>query len=232
MAFSAPNGMADIDFSLASMAPFSPGQTDNDMVPLHASQHELQHDSEASDTDSSTSPSRKSSLPRSRAKKVRKAAHQTQESKPLLRPAKDILSRIRHDPALEESDFVVGYLDRHCPDVMEMEVSSWKGGGDFTDEEWIPQHRIMYFRNKSDEAGRKVWDRAARLDRLFGSGVVVDECASVGPDDRQDVQGAAGSHGEGKNMNRRTGSAENGSVPALDIGTDTEESSPVTYAKH
>ena len=55
---------------------------------------------------------------------------------------------------------------------MEMEVSAWKGGvADVTDEEWIPQHRIMYFRKTGDEEGRRVWDRAARLDRLFGSGV-------------------------------------------------------------
>lgn len=53
-----------------------------------------------------------------------------------------------------------------------MDVSAWKGGvADFTDEEWIPQHRIMYFRKKGDEEGRRVWDRATRLDRLFGSGV-------------------------------------------------------------
>ena len=52
-------------------------------------------------------------------------------------------------------------------------MSAWKGGvADVTDEEWIPQHRIMYFRKKGDEEeGRRVWDRATRLDRLFGSGV-------------------------------------------------------------
>lgn len=53
-----------------------------------------------------------------------------------------------------------------------MDVSAWKGGvSDFTDEEWIPQHRIIYFKKKGDEEGRRVWDRATRLDRLFGSGV-------------------------------------------------------------
>ena len=56
--------------------------------------------------------------------------------------------------------------------MMELDVSAWKGGvADFTDEEWIPQHRIMYFRKKGDEEGRRVWDRVTRLDRLFGSGV-------------------------------------------------------------
>lgn len=55
-----------------------------------------------------------------------------------------------------------------------MDASAWKGGvADVTDEEWIPQHRIMYFRKKGDEEGEKVWDRATRLDRLFGSGVAV-----------------------------------------------------------
>lgn len=56
--------------------------------------------------------------------------------------------------------------------MMEIDVSAWKGGvADVTDEEWIPQHRIMYFRKKGDGEGRRVWDRATRLDRLFGSGV-------------------------------------------------------------
>ncbi len=224
MAFLAPNDTADIDASLADMVPSSPGQTDNDMVPLQAAPLELQHDSEASDTDSSASPSHKPSPRRSRAKKIRKAALKTQESKPLLRPANDILSRIRHDPALEASDFVVGYLDRHCPDVMEMDVSSWKGGGDVTDEEWIPQHRIIYFRKKSDEAGRKVWDRAARLDRLFGSGVVADEHASKGPNDKHGAQGVPVTQEECETMDRKTSNAGRGLVPALNAGNDTDQS--------
>lgn len=231
MAFPAPNNMAHINDSLASMIPISPGHIDNDMVPLHASQPESQYNGEVSDTDTSASPSQKPSLPRSRAKKIRKAAHQTQQSKPLLRPAKDILSRIRHDPALEESDFVVGYLDRHCPDVMEMEVSSWKGGGDFTDEEWIPQHRIMYFRKKSDEAGRKVWDRAARLDRLFDSGVVVDEHGLVGLDERQGVPLVAKPQEYRQTMDPHKNDAGIGSVPALDAASNTGQSSTFAHVK-
>ena len=61
----------------------------------------------------------------------------------------------------------MGYHDRHA-DVMELPVSSWRGGGDVTDEEFIPQHRILYFRRKED--GIKVWDRKERLDLLFNSG--------------------------------------------------------------
>ena len=47
-------------------------------------------------------------------------------------------------------------------------MEDWKGG-DVTDEEFIPQHRILYFRKASD--GVKVWDRKRRLDEIFKSGV-------------------------------------------------------------
>ncbi|KAL9640583.1 MAG: hypothetical protein Q9164_000190 [Protoblastenia rupestris] len=96
----------------------------------------------------------------------------TQSSNPPLRPAKDILSRIRYDPTLKTSDYIIGYQDRHVSSPMEMNVSAWKGGGDVTDEEWIPQHRILYFRREGDgDEGRHVWSRAERLDRIFGSGI-------------------------------------------------------------
>ena len=172
------NPLAEIDSqnSLAEMTLDSHIEAAEDMIPLQSRQSGLATDDdiEASPSDSSSSPSPKHAVPRSRARRARKAAQQSrdQHSKPLLRPANDIVSRIRHDPALDESDFIVGYHDRHAPEVMEMDVSAWKGGGDFTDEEWIPQHRILYFRRKGDEPGRRIWDREKRLDRLFGSGIV------------------------------------------------------------
>ena len=168
-----PLELEDSDWSLAKMHASGSLEDSEDMITLEPSTAEKS--ASATDSDSSSPPSsaRKPTITRSRAKKVRKAAHMTQNSKPSLRPAKDILSRIRHDPALNESDFIVGYIDRHAPEMMEMDVSAWKGGvADVTDEEWIPQHRIMYFRKKGDEEGRRVWDRATRLDRLFGSGVI------------------------------------------------------------
>ena len=54
------------------------------------------------------------------------------------------------------------------PEIMEMPLQSWKGG-DVTDEDFIPQHRIAWFRR--DEDGVKVWDRSERLDLIFGSGL-------------------------------------------------------------
>lgn len=106
---------------------------------------------------------------KARAKRARKAQIQTQSAaQPThgsLRPALDILSRIRHDHSLQEEDFVVGYSDRHT-EVKELPVTLWKA--DVTDEEFIPQHRILYFRRQIDDV--KVWDRAERLDLIFGSG--------------------------------------------------------------
>ena len=120
-----------------------------------------------------SSPTRVTDRPvKSQSSKSRQAGGPLQgaQKNPALRPAKDVLNRIRHDPTLNVNDFVIGYHDRHISEMQEMDVSAWKGGGDTTDEEWIPQHRIEYFRRK-DENGRKIWHRSWRLDRLFGSGL-------------------------------------------------------------
>lgn len=70
-----------------------------------------------------------------------------------------------------------------------MDVSAWKG--DFSDEEWIPQHRILYFRKKADDLERRMWDRESRLDRLFGSGVVADQQELAGLNENVEAQGVA-----------------------------------------
>ncbi|EFR04098.1 DUF455 domain-containing protein [Nannizzia gypsea CBS 118893] len=83
-----------------------------------------------------------------------------------LRPAADVISRLRWDPKIDFGDFLVGYEDRFLG-VKEMPLSRWKS--EQTDEEFIPQHRIVYFKRKSD--GRRVWDRETKKDEIFGSGV-------------------------------------------------------------
>lgn len=143
----APPASPPFDFSVPTLTP------DTDM---------------SSDSDTPRKPKTPS---KARAKKARKTLQKTLSAatpnSSSLRPAKDILSRIRHDPALNDDDFIVGYQDRHA-DVMEMPVAMWKGSGDVTEDEFIPQHRILYFRMKENEA--RVWDRKARVDLLFGSG--------------------------------------------------------------
>ena len=81
-----------------------------------------------------------------------------------FRTAADAMNRIRWDPQLDSSDFVVGYEDRFMG-AQEKDLGAWKT--EQTDEEFIPQHRILYFKRKSD--GRTVWDRRTRFDELFGN---------------------------------------------------------------
>lgn len=173
----------------------------SEMIPLETPINE-QANSSSSDSSSEARPAKGPS--RARAKKARKTQQKiissSQQKRPSLRPAKDILSRIRHDPALDEDDFIVGYHDRHA-DVMEIPVTSWTGGGDFTEEEWIPQHRILYFRRKGDN-GEKVWDRKERVDSLFGSGF------------------GDGSKGEVNGTNKKNGGKE--VIPAGTTGSDPE----------
>lgn len=76
----------------------------------------------------------------------------------------DVLDRFRWDPAYKSSDYVVGYLDRF-DGLREMPLDSWVP--ESTEEEWIPQHRIKYFK---DARGGVVWHRDQRIDEIFGSG--------------------------------------------------------------
>jgi uncharacterized protein (UPF0248 family) len=89
------------------------------------------------------------------------SADQSQASRK-LRPAMDVLSRLKYDPAFDLDDYVVGYTDRHSG-IQEKAAGSWVS--ESTDEEWIPQGRIQYFRRVSD--GKRVWDRATKQDCIF-----------------------------------------------------------------
>jgi len=82
-----------------------------------------------------------------------------------LRPASDILSRLRWDPALDSQNYIVGYEDRFLG-AKEIALERWKT--EQTDDEFIPQHRILYFKRRSD--GMVVWDRKMRIDLVFQSG--------------------------------------------------------------
>ncbi|PSS02256.1 hypothetical protein BD289DRAFT_478917 [Coniella lustricola] len=82
-----------------------------------------------------------------------------------FRTAADVLNRLRWDPSLDSADYVVGYEDRFVG-AMEKGLDTWKL--EQTHEEFIPQHRILYFKRKSEEI--VVWERRTRKDLLFGSG--------------------------------------------------------------
>jgi uncharacterized protein (UPF0248 family) len=96
-----------------------------------------------------------------------------------LRPASDILHRLRWDPNLDPSEYIIGYEDRFLG-ARETGLEKWKT--EQTDEEFIPQHRILYFKRKGGESGsgEVVWERATRIDKVFGSGAGFGGAPSVG----------------------------------------------------
>ncbi|KAJ9133778.1 Nuclear poly(A) polymerase 1 [Coniochaeta hoffmannii] len=88
------------------------------------------------------------------------------ESGKKFRTAADVINRLRWDPGMDSGDFIVGYEDRFVG-AREKALNTWKS--EQTDEEFIPQHRILYFKRKSD--GVVVWERRTRKDEVFGSGI-------------------------------------------------------------
>jgi uncharacterized protein (UPF0248 family) len=100
-----------------------------------------------------------------------------------LRPASDVLNRLRHSRDYDIDEFVVGYKDRHSSMPMEKPAVHW--AKDTTDEEFIPEHRIEYFKRYRPGGKEEVlWDKCSRLDKIFqnsGSGNVELDCPTVGP---------------------------------------------------
>ncbi|KIJ56739.1 hypothetical protein M422DRAFT_238346 [Sphaerobolus stellatus SS14] len=85
---------------------------------------------------------------------------------PKLRISADIYNRILWDREFNTDDYLIGYEDRFTG-LMEMPLTSWKR--DTQHEEFVPFHRVMHFRRKTD--GVLVWDRRKKIDLIFGSGV-------------------------------------------------------------
>jgi len=80
-------------------------------------------------------------------------------------PTKDVINRIIWDAKFDSEDYIIGYEDRFNG-RLEACLGTWKK--DLTDEEFIPQHRILYIKRKSD--GEIVWDKRRRTDKIFYSG--------------------------------------------------------------
>lgn len=88
-----------------------------------------------------------------------------------LTPVKEVLRRIQWDSALlDPVDFTVSYFDRVLDKVLvtpyDAPNTSVKGPSEYFVLA-IPEHRITAVHYRE----RIVWDREARLDRVFGSGV-------------------------------------------------------------
>ncbi|RAK78455.1 DUF504 domain-containing protein [Aspergillus fijiensis CBS 313.89] len=82
-----------------------------------------------------------------------------------LRPAADVINRIIWDPDYDSDDFVIVYEDRF-EGRLEASFNTWKR--ETTHDEFIPQHRILHIKRRSDE--EIVWDRRRRIDKVFCSG--------------------------------------------------------------
>jgi uncharacterized protein (UPF0248 family) len=78
----------------------------------------------------------------------------------------DVLNRIQWDPVYRSEDFVIGHLERF-EGIKEMPLNLWLK--ESTEEDFIPQHRIKYFKKTPSE--EVVWNRDDRIDKVFGSGL-------------------------------------------------------------
>ncbi|TAQ84229.1 hypothetical protein B7494_g7446 [Chlorociboria aeruginascens] len=95
-----------------------------------------------------------------------------------LRPAIDVLQRLRHDRRYSIDEYVVGYKDRHNSQIMEKLAADWTS--DTTEQDFIPEHRIEYFKQYTeDDKSELVWEKKSRLDRVFSNGRVVDKVIHV-----------------------------------------------------
>ena len=94
------------------------------------------------------------------------------ESQRKLRPASDVLNRLRYDQTLNIDDWIVGYEDRHTAKAQEKPARDWVS--DTTHEEWIPEHRIVYFNMRMLNGELRMWDKARRIDRIFNKSGVID----------------------------------------------------------
>ena len=100
-----------------------------------------------------------------------------------LRPAHEIIARIKWDPDLEIGNYLIGYEDRFVG-VKEMELGRWKS--ESTDEEFIPLHRVVWIRlkDRGGDAG--------------GDGGTGDGEDGGGEDEDEDTdEGAVGEEGGG-----------------------------------
>lgn len=81
-----------------------------------------------------------------------------QEKKPTvkLRPAKQVLSRLRHDSTCNLEDYVIGYIDRKAG-ILEKPASKW--------DNFEPDDHIAYFKQISQND--IVWDRFKKIDKLL-----------------------------------------------------------------
>lgn len=93
----------------------------------------------------------------------------------------DVLNRLQWDPEFDVSEYTIGYLERFAG-IKEMPATDWIS--ETTEEQWIPQHRIKYFKRVNDSGDLEVvWDREKRIDRIFGGDLSTWDEVDLGSED-------------------------------------------------
>lgn len=111
-------------------------------------------------------PAKKLKVKKTRKTKEIDQADDTPKKK--MRTASDVIKRIQWQKELRSEDFTVGYLDRFLG-VQEKEFGAFSWDDIASVDDYtvlaIPKHRIQYFKH----CGKLIWDKASRLDNVFGS---------------------------------------------------------------
>ncbi|KAJ3214525.1 hypothetical protein HDU81_001689, partial [Chytriomyces hyalinus] len=94
-------------------------------------------------------------------------------SKSKLRSSEDVFNRIIWDNRFDPDTFVIGYMDRFTG-IQEIPFSEFAARkADQQGEDWIPFHRVWYFKRVvvSGQSGESVvevvWDRKSKSDCIF-----------------------------------------------------------------
>jgi len=111
------------------------------------------------------------STKKSKVKKNKKPVESDETSstpKKKMRTASDVIKRIQWQKELKSEDFTVGYMDRFLG-LQEKEFGAFSWDDITTVDDYtvlaIPKHRIQHFKYR----GTVIWDKASRLDNVFGS---------------------------------------------------------------
>jgi uncharacterized protein (UPF0248 family) len=121
------------------------------------------HNVQKQDSDSVASPLKNPK--RDKKYRLNVQEQQTNTKSGSLRRAMDVLDRLLWDGTYDIDEFVVGYTDRHSTLPLEKLALDWVK--DTTDENWVPEHKIEYFKRYYDGKSEVLWDKATRLDKIF-----------------------------------------------------------------
>lgn len=81
-----------------------------------------------------------------------------------FRTAGEVFNRLKYDDKWDIDRVVLGYVDRHSAKMQEKPANDWVR--ETTAEEFIPEHRIEYFKRVGEE--EFLWHKTKKVDNIFG----------------------------------------------------------------